>query len=231
MNQLHNPIDVIVDAKNNSLIIYDSENRRAVEWSRQNGTKNGQILISDIDCWGITMDKNGYMYVSDTEKDEVRRWKRGETNGIIVAGGNGNGDHLNQFNFPCYLFVDQDDSVYVSDCDNNRVMKWIKNTKEGIIVAGGQGQGQGDQLTQLNDPQGVIVDHLGNAYIADWRNHRIMCWLKGSKEGRIIVGGNGYGEQLNQLSGPMGISFDREDNLYVVDFLNNRVQKFEIDKY
>ena len=61
------------------------------------------------------MDKNGYIYVSDFKKDEVRRWKRGETNGIIVAGGNGKGNHLNQLNCPTYLFVDQDDSLYVSD--------------------------------------------------------------------------------------------------------------------
>ena len=65
MNQLNGPTDVIVDTKNNSLIICDQGNRRVVEWSRQNGTKNGQILISDIDCYGITMDKNGYIYVSD----------------------------------------------------------------------------------------------------------------------------------------------------------------------
>ena len=230
MNQLYYPTDVIVDTKNNSLIICDSGNRRVVEWSRQNGTKNGQILISDIDCFGITMDKNGYIYVSDYKKDEVRRWKRGETNGIIVAGGNGKGNHLNQLNYPTYLFVDQDDSLYVSDDeDNHRVMKWMKNTKEGIIVAGGQGEG--DKLTQLHSPRGVIVDHLGNIYVADSRNHRIMCWSKGSEQGRIIVGGNGEGEQSNQLNYPRGISFDREDNLYVVDRNNNRVQKFEIDKY
>ena len=229
MNQLNGPTDVTVDTKNNSLIICDQENRRVVERSRQNGTKNGQILIPDIDCGGITMDINGYIYVSDYQKDEVRRWKRGETNGIIVAGGNGEGNHLAQLNYPTYLFVDQDDSLYVSDYDNHRVMKWMKNTKEGIIVAGGQGQG--DKLTQLNGPQGVIVDHLGNVYVADSNNDQIMCWSKGSEQGRIIVGENGYGKQSNQLDGPSGISFDREDNLYVVDMRNRRVQKFEIDKY
>ena len=196
MNQLYYPTDVIVDTKNNSLIICDRDNRRIVEWSRQNGTKIGQILISDIDCYSITMDKNGYIYVSDY-KDEVRRWKRGETNGIIVAGGNGKGKHLNQLSWPTYLFVDQDDSVYVSDYNNHRVMKWMKNANEGIIVAGGQGEG--DKLSQLNRPHGVFVDHLDNVYVADGGNHRIMCWSKGSKQGRIIITGeNGNGKQSNQ---------------------------------
>jgi DNA-binding beta-propeller fold protein YncE len=75
----------------------------------------------------------------------------------------------------------------------------------------------------------MIVDHLGNVYVADTNNHRIMRWSKGSKEGQIIVGGNGSGQQSNQLNYPTGLSFDRLGNLYVADLSNNRVQKFEID--
>ena len=108
-------------------------------------------------------------------------------------------------------------------------MKWVKGAKEGIVVAGGQGQG--NNLTQLFYPQGVIVDRWGNVYVADCSNHRIMRWSPGSSEGSIVVGGNGLGQQSNQLNYPAGISFDRQGNLYVVDFGNNRVQKFLIDKY
>jgi hypothetical protein len=56
-----------------------------------------------------------------------------------------------------------------------------------------------------------------------------MCWLKGSKEGRVIVGGNGKGQQSNQISFPVGLSFDRQGHLYVVDCSNHRVEKFEVD--
>ena len=84
-------------------------------------------------------------------------------------------------------------------------------------------------MTQLNHPLGVTVDHLDNVYAADSSNHRIMCWSKGSKEGRIIIGGNGQGQQLNQLNHPIGLSFDREGNLYVVDRNHHRIQKFDID--
>ncbi len=87
----------------------------------------------------------------------------------------------------------------------------------------------GNSLTQLDYPVGVIVDHLGNVYVADSWNNRIMCWSKGSKEGRVIVGGNGPGQQPNQLFHPYGLSFDRQGHLYVVDWRNSRVQKFEID--
>ncbi|CAF1172580.1 unnamed protein product [Adineta steineri] len=36
MDQLHYPRDVIVDQQNHSVIIADSENRRVIQWSRQN---------------------------------------------------------------------------------------------------------------------------------------------------------------------------------------------------
>ena len=48
------------------------------------------------------MDHQRYLYVSDTRKDEVRRYTIGDKNGIVVAGGNGQGNQLNQLNFPTY---------------------------------------------------------------------------------------------------------------------------------
>ncbi len=225
-DQLNWPTDVIADKKTDSLIICDKGNKRVVRWPRLNGT-NGQTIISDIDCWGLTMDNHGDLYVSDRVRDEVRRWKIGGTNATIVAGGNGEGNQLNQLNDPSYLFVDEDHSVYVSDYENHRVMKWAKDAKEGMIVAGGQDRGS--SLTQLSYPHGLIVDHLGNVYVADSWNHRIMCWSKESKEGRVIVGGHGKGNRSNQFFYPKGISFDRRGNLYVVDDQNRRIQKFEID--
>jgi sugar lactone lactonase YvrE len=138
---------------------------------RQN-TTDQQILISNIDCWSLAIDKNGFIYVSDTEKNEVRRWKEGEKETIVVAGGNGEGNNLNQFNTPSNLFIDEDYSLYISDHKNHRVMKWRKDAREGIIVAGGNGQG--NSLIQLSHPRGAIVNHLGQIYIADCVNDRVV---------------------------------------------------------
>ncbi|CAF4215596.1 unnamed protein product, partial [Adineta steineri] len=224
IDQLNRPTDVIVDQQNNSIIVADQWNRRVIQWSNQ----KQQILIDDILCWGLAMDKHGFLYVSDVEKNEVRRWKMGEYNkeGIVVAGGNGRGDKINQFSCPAFIFVDEDQSVYISDRDNHRVMKWRKDATEGTIVAGGNGQG--GNLTQLFGPQGVTVDHLGHIYVADWGNHRVMRWREGKEEGEIIVGGIGEGFQSNRLYWPRGLSFDDEGNLYVADFIACRIQKFEI---
>ncbi|CAF4179963.1 unnamed protein product, partial [Adineta steineri] len=224
INQLNGPTDMIVDQQDHSIIIADKGNRRVIRWFNQ----NQQILIQNIDCYGLAMDKNGSLYVSDLEKNEVRRWKMGEYNneGIVVAGGNEQGDQLNQLYRPIFIFVDKDQSVYVSDFSNHRVMKWIKDAKEGIVVAGGNRQG--GNLNQLSTPKGVIVDDLGQIYVADYGNYRVMRWCEGKEEGEVIVGGNGNGIQLYQLSPPNCLSFDDEGNLYVADSWNNRIQKFEM---
>ncbi|CAF2039363.1 unnamed protein product, partial [Rotaria magnacalcarata] len=110
-----------------------------------------------------------------------RLYKLGENIGTLVAGGNGQGDRLNQLNEPTYLFVDRDHSVYVSDYYNHRVMKWVEGAKKGIVVAGGQGRGSA--LSQLSYPNGLFVDTLGTLYVADSTNHRVMRWIQGTKQG------------------------------------------------
>ncbi|CAF1371906.1 unnamed protein product [Rotaria sordida] len=200
LDQLDRPTEVLIDKETDSLIICDRGNRRVVRWSRRSGTTQGEILIDNIKCWGLAMDDQRYLYISDTDKHEVRRYQIGDKNGTLVAGGNGNATSLNQLNWPAYIFVDQQQTVYVSDEENHRVMKWNKGAKEGIIVAGGQGTG--NALTQLSHPQGLFVDTLGTIYVADSWNHRVMRWPKGAKQGTVIVGGNGYGGGANQFNYP-----------------------------
>ncbi|CAF1402134.1 unnamed protein product [Adineta steineri] len=223
-NQLSCPTNIIFDKENNSFIIADNGNKRVIRYFDQN-QEYRLIIISNINCWGLTMDRNGFIYVSDWKNHEVRRWKQGDENGELVAGGNGQGNHLNQLNYPSFMFIDEDNSLYISDSENHRVMKWRKNAKEGIIVAGGNGKGY--SLKQLSSPYEVIVDHLGQIYVADGGNNRVMRWCEGDEEGEIVVGGNGKGKQPNQLNCPMGLSFDNNENLYVVDHGNQRIQKYE----
>ncbi|CAF4246728.1 unnamed protein product [Rotaria sp. Silwood2] len=227
LDQLHFPTDLLIDKETNSLIISEWHNQRVVRWSRCSGTTQGEILLEGIDCFGIAMDNQRCLYVSDFEKHEVRRYQMGETKGIIVAGGHGRGDGLNQLHWPTYIFVDRQKTVYVSDYKNHRVIKWHKDAKEGIVVAGGQGTGQ--TMAHLMYPKGLFVDAWDTIYVADAGNGRVMSWHNGAKQGTIIVGGNGEGEGANQLSNPWGLSLDQHGNLYVVDHGNDRVQRYSIE--
>ena len=211
---LDSPEDVIVDKETESIIIADAGNRRVVRWPRRGG-KREETLVADVDSFGLTLDEQGSIYVADYSKHEVRRYRRGETQGKVVAGGNGQGNSLNQLYGPFGVFVDRERSVYVSDLGNGRVMKWKEGATEGIVVASG-----------LSLPRGVVVDQLETVYVADAGNHRIMRWLNGAQQGIFIIGGLGSG--TNQFNWPIGLSFDRDGNLYVADYSNHRVQRFDL---
>ncbi|CAF4767401.1 unnamed protein product, partial [Rotaria magnacalcarata] len=45
-------------------------NQRVVRWSRRRATTQGEILIDKIACWGLAMDEQRNLYVSDTRKHE-----------------------------------------------------------------------------------------------------------------------------------------------------------------
>ncbi|CAF5201900.1 unnamed protein product, partial [Rotaria magnacalcarata] len=70
LNQLNYPTDVLIDKVTDSLIICDRDIRRVVRWSRRSGTTQGEILFDNIYCWGLAMDEQRCLYVSNTEKHE-----------------------------------------------------------------------------------------------------------------------------------------------------------------
>ncbi|CAF4345292.1 unnamed protein product, partial [Rotaria sordida] len=91
LDQLNGPTNVLIDKETDSLIICDWENRRVVRWSRRSGTTQGEILIDNIFGYGLAMDDHRYLYISDIDKHEVKRYQIGDKNGTLVAGGNGKG--------------------------------------------------------------------------------------------------------------------------------------------
>ena len=92
LDQLSYPSDVLIDKETNSLFIADLGNERVVRWSRRQGTTQGEVIVDNIDCYGLAIDHQRYLYVSDIENCEVRRYTIGDKNGIILAGGNGQGN-------------------------------------------------------------------------------------------------------------------------------------------
>ena len=232
LDQLNGPTDVIVDRETDTLLICDRGNRRVMRWPRRRppsgGHVQGELVVDNIFCYGLTLDDQGALYVNDTDKHEVRRYESGgqDKQGTVVAGGHGAGANLQQLSWPTYLFVDAQFTLYVTDGDNHRVMKWPKGATAGIVVAGGNGKGE--ELRQLSSPRGVWVDGGGHVYVADAENHRVVRWEKGAKEGSVIAGGNGAGGATSQLWCPEGLCFDRHGHLYLAEYRNNRVTRFSL---
>ena len=78
----------------------------------------------------------------------------------------------------------------------------------------------------LNRPSGLAFDALGDLFIADGGNHRLI------KLGRNLApvrDYGGYGSGTGQFSNPGDIAIDRGLNLYVLDGDNRRIIRLDIN--
>jgi sugar lactone lactonase YvrE len=227
-DQLNGPTDVIVDKETNSLIICDSRNEQVIRRPRRDGT-NGETIIIDIHCMDLTMDDNGFLYVPDHDKKEMRRWSVGKTYVKVALDVNGDDLRINRVEYPSNVFADRYRSSHASNMFSRRGERYIGRVKEAFSFVGTR-HDYGQRLGSLTQPHGVVVDQLGTLYVADCVNNCIMRWPKSATRGNVIVGGNGDGAQPNQLSCPKGLAFDRQGNLFVADTRNHRVQRFNIKR-
>lgn len=182
---------------------------------------------------GFFVALNGEIYVADYQNHRIQKFPAGSTsatNGVTVAGGNGQGNAANQLNSPSDVFVAANGEIYVADWVNQRVQKFPANSTSatnGITVAGGNGAGSAANQFQL--PRHIYVDNNSNLYVVDRDNHRIQKFPAGSTSatnGVTVAGGNGAGSTANQLNQPQSLHIDNNGNLYVADKNNNRIQKF-----
>ena len=100
------------------------------------------------------------------------KWNKDAEEGIVVAGGQGEGDALTQLSRPQGLFVDTLGAIYVADESNHRVMRWTKGAKEGTVIVGGNGYGSA--ANQFSYPIGLSFDRQGNLYVVDHYNNRVQ---------------------------------------------------------
>jgi sugar lactone lactonase YvrE len=168
-------------------------------------------------------------------------------NGTAGYAGDGGPATSAELNGPWGAAVDGEGNFYIADTVNSRV-RVVNTQTAAIIVAGvsvqpgnsallaGNGtpgySGDGIPATQaeLNQPTDVLVDSVGNLYIADSVNGRIR---EVSASGTIsTIAGNGQAGSSGdggpatsaEFYSPRGIALDTSGNLYIADFSANRVR-------
>jgi sugar lactone lactonase YvrE len=142
--------------------------------------------------------------------------------------------------------VDAAGNVYGSDANNNRVLEWNQPLRRGNttphMVLGQPdftsgrcntaGKGSSPSATTLCTPEGVAVDTVGNLYLTDHLNNRLLEFnnpvSSGSTVPNMVFGQVNYtssspGAGPNELNGPRAGVIDSAGNLYISDTFNHRL--------
>jgi len=261
--RLDKPRGVFVDSSEN-IYIADTENnviRRVDATTREittvvgSGSRgysgdNGPATQAQLDKpSGVFVDVLENIYIADTENHVIRKVDGG-TGIITTVAGNGSGGYsgdtfqatLASLKKPQGVFVDSSENIYIADTDNHVIRKVDGGTNIITTVAGDGDPGYlGDDgpatSAKLDKPSGVVVDSLGNIFIADTENHRIRVVYDDAGTMTITtVAGNGSGDYsgdgdqaiLASLKKPQTVWVDEIGNLLIADTYNSRIRKVSV---
>jgi trimeric autotransporter adhesin len=248
--QLNGPNDVVLDSAGN-LYIADTGNGRVRKVSSGVITTlaGGALPVGDTGTATITsaqllepesvaVDSKGNSYIADAGNHRIRKISNGV---ITTVAGNGtygfSGDNgpatSAQLYFPGGIAVDSASNLYIADSDNQRVRK-VSNGVIATVAGNGTPGFGGDNgpaaSAQLNIPRGMVVDPMGNIYIADTGNNRIRMVSNGvittvAGTGTPGFSGDNGPATSAQLNFPLSVALDSVGNLYIAEGNNHRIRK------
>lgn len=181
---------------------------------------------------GVAVDTQGYVYVSDLFNQKIRKISPEGVVSTLAGSTGGFADGTGadaQFKYPIGITVDASGNVYVVDSGNHKIRKispeGVVSTLAGSIAGFADGTGAS---AQFSSPAGIAIDLQGNAYVADFNNHRIrkvspegiVSTLAGSTQGYA----NGIGDNA-MFNNPIGVAVDAQGYVYIGDYSNHMIRK------
>jgi len=217
------------------------------EWNKDT------IGVDIIVPMGITIDKNGFIYVAAESLVKIspegkavmridcyppRNVALDSKGNIYVVDWTGeevfvyspNGELLKKWgkgkvDLLNGIAIDSKDNVYLAGGWTYEVSKF---TCDGEFIShigkpGSVWLKPGKGPGEIYDAEDIAIDSKDNVYVADWHNYRVQ---KFSSNGEFITMWGGRGPANGKFKkGPIGIGIDSEDNVYVADFEGD-IQKF-----
>ncbi|MEO8369967.1 MAG: hypothetical protein ABI806_12270 [Candidatus Solibacter sp.] len=191
---------------------------------------------------GIAVDKDGNVYVADSQGGRIRKVNSAGIistvagTGSLTSSGDGGSALQAGLGSPLNVAVDNLGNLYLTEQSTFRVRKV---NAEGIIstVAGSTigFSGDGGPATQaaFGDLRGLAADQSGNLYIGDYANNRIrkvdaagiVTTIAGIGTAGIFLENGDGGLPSNSRVSPSGLALDAAGNLYISDYVAARVRK------
>jgi len=171
---------------------------------------------------GIALDKEGNIYVADTDNHSIQKFDK--SGKFIARWGGEPSSQEGSFYYPRGLAVGANDTLYVSDSGNNRVQKF--DLEGNAMQAWGKFgfAWRGAEMGVFDVPWGVATDQEGNLYVSDTSNSRIQ---KFKADGTPLLKWGRDGSFDGAFFFPRGVAVDFVGNIFVADESNNRIQKFD----
>ena len=198
-------------------------------------------LLSDPH--GVAVDSDGFVIITDTGNNRVRRI---DADGVITTiagtgergdGGDGGPATMAQLNRPYAAVPDSAGNIYVADRSNSRVRRidsqGVITTFAGTGESGNSGDGGPATEAQLNRPFSLAIDEANNVYVVERELHLVR---KVDSNGVIstIAGtgspgfaGDGGPGSLALLNRPYQVAVDSAGNVYIADRDNGRVRRVD----
>jgi sugar lactone lactonase YvrE len=187
---------------------------------------------------GISVDGLGNVYLGDRQGEAVRKIDPSGNVSTLAGTSDAPGfeDGIGaqaRFGQPDGIAVDSAGNVFVSDRSNSNIRKIsssaVVSTLAGTVPQRGSTNGVGDQA-RFSGPDGIAIDALGNAFVADRGNELIR---KISPDGQVttLAGtsgarGSSDGAGINAaFDSPSDVAVDPAGNTYVADNDNNTIRK------
>jgi len=179
------------------------------------GTNAGFNLPS-----GAATDGAGNVYISDFGSGAIRKI----TPAAVVT-------TIANVATPSGLILDNQGNIFVTNFQDNQIYKI--STNGAISVFAGNGlPGSTDGIAaaaSFNGPGGIVIDALGNLFLADQQNNKIReispAGVVTTFAGNGTAGANDGIGPAASFNNPDGIAVDKQGNVYVADTKNNLIRK------
>ena len=168
--QFNVPIGVTVHPTTGQIFIADNSNHRIqvlnkdLTYSHSFG-KEGSSPEQFNQPWDVTFDNEGYLNVADSNNHCIKKFT---STGQYISTFSSKGSNPGQINVPTSIIIDNN-LLYVSEYGNNRIS--IFDTNGCFIHCFGK---SGSEEGEFTSPRGITVDSLGNMYVSDTDNNRLV---------------------------------------------------------